>query len=135
MRFVDTNVLLYAVSTLPAEAAKAERARRVLAARDLVLSVQVLNEFYVRATRVSRPDTMTHDHAARLVTAFGRHRVQPTALADVQRALALRSRFSISYWDALIVSSATAAGCDEVLTEDLQHGQDLDGVRVVNPFR
>lgn len=135
MRFVDTNVLLCAVSTTPAEAARADRARQLLTARDLVLSVQVLGEFYVQATRASRPDAMTHDQAARLVTAFGRHRVQPSALADVQRALQLCARFSISYWDALIVSTATAAGCDEVLTEDLQHGQDLGGVRVVDPFR
>lgn len=135
MRFVDTNVLLYAVSTAPSEAVKADLARQVLAARDLVLSVQVLGEFYVQATRASRPDTMTHDQATRLVTAFGRHRVQPGTLADVHRALQLRGRFSISYWDALIVSAARAAGCDEVLTEDLQHGQDLDGVVVVDPFR
>lgn len=47
----------------------------------------------------------------------------------------MRKRFSLSFWDALIVAAAQAAGCSHLLTEDLSHGQDLDGVRVVSPFR
>lgn len=135
MRFVDTNVLLYAVSTDPGEAAKAERARTVLTASDLCLSVQVLGEFYVQATRSSRSHPMTHEQAVRLVESFTRFRVQPGTTAVVRDALALRGRFGLSYWDAMIIEAARALGCGEVLTEDLQHGQDLAGVRVVDPFR
>ena len=67
VRFVDTNVLLYAASTAPEEARKARRARALLDEGDLGLSVQVLQEFYVQATRSSRPDRLTHEQAAALV--------------------------------------------------------------------
>ena len=53
----------------------------------------------------------------------------------IEAAWRLRKRFSLSFWDALIVGAAQAAGCSHLLTEDLSHGQDLDGVRVVSPFR
>ncbi|HEX6930974.1 MAG TPA: PIN domain-containing protein [Streptosporangiaceae bacterium] len=63
MRFADTNVLLYAISRDPAEQDKAKRANDILAGRDLALSVQVLQEFYVQATRASRPDAIGHRQA------------------------------------------------------------------------
>ena len=63
MRFVDTNVLLYSISDLPGEAAKASVARGIMAGTDLVLSVQVLQEFYVQAIRPSRPNPITHQQA------------------------------------------------------------------------
>jgi predicted nucleic acid-binding protein len=67
VRFVDANVLLYAISRDPEEQDKATSANEVLSARDVALSVQVLQEFYVQATRASRPDPLTHQQAARLV--------------------------------------------------------------------
>ena len=70
MRFVDTNVLLYAASTAPEESFKASRARALLGEEDLALSVQVLQEFYVQATRPSRRDRLTHPQASALVEAF-----------------------------------------------------------------
>src|SRR5215210_2673240 len=76
VRFVDTNVLLYAVSRDPSERGKAERANEILAGRDVALSVQVLQEFYVQATRESRTDRLTHEQAAKLVEAFLRFPVQ-----------------------------------------------------------
>jgi len=69
-RFVDTNVLLYAVSHDPEEEDKAERANDILAATDLALSVQVPQEFYVQATRASRRDPLTHSQAVKLVESF-----------------------------------------------------------------
>jgi len=69
VRFVDTSVLLYAISPDPAEQDKAERANDILADRELALSVQVLQEFYVQATRASRPDPITHQQAVRLIEA------------------------------------------------------------------
>lgn len=53
----------------------------------------------------------------------------------IEAAGRVRKRFSLSFWDALIIAAAQAAGCSHLLTEDLSHGQDLDGVRVVSPFR
>ena len=76
MRFVDTNVLLYAISRDRGEQDKAERARSILDGRDLALSAQVLQEFYVQATRASRPDPVTHQQAVRLIESFRRFPVQ-----------------------------------------------------------
>lgn len=135
MRFVDTTVLLYAVSRAPDEHDKADVARSLLADRDLALSTQVLQEFYVRATRTSRSDALSHDQAAGLVDSFTRFPVCDVTLGLVRSAIAARERFQLSYWDAAIIEAARLAGCDVVLSEDLNDGQDYDGVRVVNPFR
>jgi len=135
MRFVDTNVLLYAVSTAPAEGPKASAARRLLEADDLALSVQVLQEFYVQATRSSRKDRLTHEQAALLVEAWLRFPVQETTVPLMQAALETKRRHRISYWDAAVVEAARLLECDTLLSEDLAHGRSYDGVRVVNPFR
>jgi predicted nucleic acid-binding protein len=134
MRFVDTNVLLYSLDLGPAQPAKAAIATHILTCADLVLSVQVLQEFYVQATRPSRRDALPHDVAFRLIQKWLRFRIQDNTVAVLQTALALKDRFQTSYWDAAILAAAKAAGCREVLSEDLNHGQDYDGVIVVNPF-
>jgi predicted nucleic acid-binding protein len=134
VRFVDTNVLLYAISRDPVEQDKAERAGEVLADRDLALSVQVLQEFYVQATRASRPDPISHQQAVRLIESFRRFPVQDVTSAIVMAALDTGQRFQLSYWDAAIIEASRALGCTEVLSEDLGEGQDYAGVRVVNPF-
>lgn len=134
MRFVDTNVLLYAVSIVPQEAAKAERARALLDESDLALSVQVLQEFYVQATRLTRPNRLTHEEAANFVTAMLRFRVEELTARVLQSALAIKARYALSYWDSAILAAALAAGCTQLHSEDLAHGRDYDGVRVVNPF-
>ena len=135
MRFADTNVLLYAISRDPAERAKAERANGILAGRDLALSVQVLQEFYVQSTRQSRPDPITRDQAARLVESFLRFPVLAITSELVLAAVAGCERFQLSYWDAAIIEAGRVLGCDVVLSEDLSHGQDYDGITVQNPFR
>lgn len=134
MRFVDTNVLLYAISGDPEEQAKAKRANELLSGRELGLSVQVLQEFYVQATREGRADRLTHEQAAGLIDSFRRFAVQETTLAVMLAALSTRERFGISYWDAAILEAARALDCDVVLSEDLSDGQDYAGVRVENPF-
>jgi predicted nucleic acid-binding protein len=135
VRFVDTNVLLYAISREPQEQQKADRANEVLTARDLALSVQVLQEFYVQATRQSRPDPITHEQAIRLVTSFLRFPVADITRGLMLAAAAAHERFAISYWDAAILEAARSLDCDVVLSEDLSDGRDYDGVRVEDPFR
>ncbi len=135
MRFVDTNVLLYAISQDPAERAKATVANEILAAGEIGLSVQVLQEFYVQATRASRMDALTHDQAAGLVEAWCRFPVQVTSVEVMAAALAIRDRFGISYWDAAILAAARALGCSVVLSEDLDDTTDYGGIRVEDPFR
>lgn len=135
MRFVDTNVLLYAISKAPAEQAKAQVALEILQAEDLVLSVQVLQEFYVQATRATKADRITHEEAALLIEAYARFRVEEMTLSLMRAALAAKERFGVSYWDAAIIEAARSASCQTLLTEDLNDGQDFSGVRVENPFR
>lgn len=135
MRFVDTNVLLYAISRDRRERDKAKRANGILASRDLALSVQVLQEFYVQATRSNRADPITHEQAVELVESFMRFPVAPITVGLMQAALATRRRCGISYWDAAIIEAARSLGCDVVLTEDLSDGEDHAGVRMENPFR
>ena len=134
MRFADTNLLLYAASTAPDERSKARIARELLEADDLALSVQVLQEFYVQATRPSRSERMSHEQATALIEAFCRFPVQETTLPLVRAALDTRERFGISYWDAAILEAARSLGCAIVLSEDLADGQDYGGVTVQNPF-
>lgn len=135
MRFVDTNVMFYSVSTAPAESEKAAKARELLRSRDLALSVQVLQEFYVQATRPSRPNPLTHDEAAAFIRTWRRFPTQDVTLSVLEDALAIKSRWQLSYWDSAIVAAARQAGCDEVLSEDMNDGQDYGGVKVVNPFK
>jgi predicted nucleic acid-binding protein len=135
VRFIDTNVLLYAISRDPAEQDKAKRANDILADRDLALSVQVLQEFYLQATRASRPDPISHQQAVRLIGSFRRFPVQDVTSAILMAALDTRARFQLSYWDAAIIAASRVLGCTEVLSEDLSDGQDYAGIRVINPFR
>jgi len=134
VRFVDTNLLLYAISRDPEERAKRERARELLADRDLGLSVQVLQEFYVQATRETRSDRLTHEQAATLVDSFRRFTVQVTTIEVMLAAMQTKQRFNLSYWDAAIIEAARALGCRVVLSEDMSDGQDYCGVRVEDPF-
>lgn len=134
-RFVDSSVLLYAVSRAPEERDKTSVARRILRRRDLALSVQVLQEFYVQATRETRSDRVRHDQAVRLVESFCRYPVQDLTLGLVRAAMVTRARWKLSYGDAVILEAARTIGCGVVLTEDMADQQDYDGVRVENPFR
>ena len=134
VRFVDTNVLLYAVSRLPGDAAKRQRARELLESPELILSAQVLQEFYVQATRPKGSSGLSHAEAVTFLGGLRHLPVQPITARVVHDALALRERFQINYWDAAILAVARAARCPTVLTEDLNPGQYYDGVRVVNPF-
>lgn len=134
MRFVDTNILLYSLDLEPAQPDKAAVACEILTCSDLVLSVQVLQEFYVQATHARRPDALPHDIAELLIRTWLRFHIQENTVAVLQSALSIKQRFQVSYWDANVIAAAKAAGCREILSEDLNHGQDYDGARVVNPF-
>lgn len=135
MRFVDTNILLYAISDAADEEDKSAIAQKLLEASDLALSVQVLQEFYVQSTRPTRIKRLSHQEAQGLIESWLRFPVQEMTVDVLRTALESSQRFRLSYWDAAILEAARALKCDEVLSEDLNAGQDYDGVRVVNPFR
>ena len=131
--FLDTNVLVYAFDG--SEPAKRARALALLGdeALDIVVSAQVLNEFYVTLTRKLDP-SVPEDTAQEAVHGLARGRVVPVDAALVEAAIALSRRHRLSLWDAGIVVAAQRAGCDELLTEDLADGQVFGAVTVRDPF-
>ncbi len=134
-RFLDTNVLLYSISRANDEARKRERAIALLDREDCGLSVQVLQEFYVQATRATRADALPHDLAAGLIRAWLRYPVQDNTVAVMRGALEIRAAHGFSYWDSAIIAAARALGCRELYSEDMSHGREVEGVAMINPFR
>ena len=134
MRLADTNILLYAVSNRADDADKKARAVATLMEPDLALSVQVLQEFYHQATRPQGPAGLTHDQAIEFLEPLGALPTQEITVGLFTRATEIRARFGVSYRDAAILAAAKLLGCEAVYSEDLSHGQDYDGVVVVNPF-
>jgi predicted nucleic acid-binding protein len=135
LRFVDTNILLYSISRDPAEATKREIAIALLDNENIALSVQVLQEFYVQATRATRPDAVAHDIAVGLVRTWLRFKIQEITLPVMLDALEIKTSYGLSYWDAAIVAAARALGCHQLLSEDMRHGREIEGVQINNPFR
>ena len=134
MRFVDTNIPLYAVGALPEEQDKQRIAAHLLRRNDLAMSVQVLGEFYVQSTRTSRKGFLTHAEAVEFIRLLRRFPIQPLTVSVVDTAFRYCERFSLSYWDSAILAAARESGCDMVYSEDMSYGQDYDGLRIINPF-
>ena len=133
--FVDANVLIYSEDgASPEKQARAIEWLRVLWDRRLGrVSTQVLSEFYVNVTRKARPPMPPGDARAE-VRRY--QRWQPWAVdhATVESAWSVESRFGFNYWDALIIAAAQAQGCRYLLSEDMQHGQHVDSIQIINPF-
>ena len=134
--FVDSNVLVYSFDQREPE--KQTRARdwldRLWSARTGRVSFQVLQEFYVTVTGKLKPG-LDPETARKVVRSLWAWQPMATDEQSFVAAWRIQDRFQLSWWDALIVAAARSAGCSTLLTEDLQHGQDLDGLRVVDPFR
>lgn len=133
--FVDSNILVYAYD-LDA-GGKHDVAKREVAnlweEEDGALSIQVLQEFYVTATRkLSRP--ITRRKARELIETYEVWSPHQPTVADLVAASELEERHRLTFWDALIVTSAQRTGCAIVLSEDLQNGRQFGEVTVVNPF-
>ena len=136
LQFVDTNVLIYAHDRSAGE--KRIRARDLIRelwhSGDGCLSVQVLQEFYVNVTqKVARP--LGPDLAARIIADLAAWQIHRPGVQDVLDAIDLQRRQAISFWDAMIVTSAIQLGCQRIWSEDLNPGQAYDGVMVDNPFQ
>jgi predicted nucleic acid-binding protein len=131
--FLDTNILVYAVSSAEAEVAKSRKALEIVQRSDFGLSAQVLQEFYVTVTRKIRKP-LSPELAVALMSEY---RVFPTVPTDyplIVAAVELSIRYGISYWDGAIVAAAEALEAPTLYTEDLAHGQRYGNVRVLNPF-
>ena len=134
--FVDSNVVVYAADEAPEERVKHETATRLLADEpdDLVISTQVLQEFYVVVTRkLLHP--LAEDRAARAVRGLTKLEVVGVDVPLVLAAINTSTTAELSLWDALIIEAARQAGCTRVYSEDMSHGQVIRGVRVENPFQ
>lgn len=134
--FLDTNILLYFVDEAePEEKARAkEVVERETQAGTMLLSTQVLQEFYNNATRKLQ-EPLDAEAAERSVKRF--IEISTVVQVDIAVILAAISRtktMSVSFWDALIVEAAHKGGADKLLTEDLQDGQIVDGLQIENPF-
>jgi predicted nucleic acid-binding protein len=134
-RFLDTNIFLYSISRDPAEIARRDRAVALIDADHNALSVQVLQEFYVQATRATRSDSVPHDIAAGLIRTWLRFKVQEITVPIVTRALGIKAEHGLPYWDAVILAAANALGCRELYSEDMAHGREVEGTTIINPFR
>ena len=133
--FLDSNVLVYSVDESPVEKAKHERAVELLSVRpeSLVVSTQVLQEFYVVTTRKLK-NPLSEERAARAVRAITKLDVIGVDATLVLAAVDTSRTVQISLWDALIIEAASRAGCERVLSEDLNASQVIRGVRIENPF-
>ena len=131
--FVDTNVLVYADEGADPQkrAAAVDLIETHLRARSGVISTQVLQEFVSVSLRKLRlPVDLIQDR----LRLYGRFELVPASAALVSDAVELHAKNRISFWDALIVQAAYQSGCVQLLTEDLQAGAIISGVRIVNPF-
>ncbi|MBJ7534494.1 PIN domain-containing protein [Rhodomicrobium vannielii ATCC 17100] len=131
--FLDTNILLYAASKNPAHRSKKTIAIRLIGEEQFGLSAQVLQEFYVNATRKTDFD-MQPALALEWIENLEEFACVPTDVALVKAAAVLSTRYRISYWDAAIIAAAEALGANTIYTEDLSHGQAYGSVTVENPF-
>jgi predicted nucleic acid-binding protein len=130
---LDSNVLVYAFSKAPRDAAKARVAREWISREDWGASVQILQEFYVNAVRKS--NGLSHEDALAMVEEIaGSRQVISIDVPLMRHALQLKSRYGIAYWDAAVIAGAHRLGASTLVSEDLAHGQDYGGVRVFNPF-
>jgi predicted nucleic acid-binding protein len=132
--FVDTNVLLYTVDNDPASSAKRQRAQELLLTERWGWSVLVAAEFFVNATSAKRPFKLAAADAAALVETWFAFPTLDVTPALFRAALDFQQRFQLSYWDVAILAAAKQLGCHTVFSEDLNDGQNYDGVSVVNPF-
>jgi predicted nucleic acid-binding protein len=132
--FFDTNVLIYADDK--AAPAKQRRALDLVAehrrAGTGVVSLQVLQEYFVTITRKLRVEQRIARRKVELLAEFD---VAVTDVTDILAAIDLHFLHGFSFWDALVMRSAKQAGCSVLLTEDMQETREIDGVRIVNPFR
>ena len=132
--FFDTNVLVYADDK--SAPAKQQRAVDLVAehrrAGTGVVSLQVLQEYFVTATRKLHVEVRIARRKVELLAEFD---VAQLEITDILAAIDLHRLHGFSFWDALVLRAAKQTGCGVLFTEDLQEAREVDGIRIVNPFR
>lgn len=133
MNFFDTNIFVYAVSVAPEDSRKRDRALVLLEEMEPCLSLQVVQEFINTCLRKKRIGQGT-DAVLTSVRQMLQFPFLTPSSETVLNAFQIQRRYGISYWDATIVAAAQELGCHTLYSEDLNHGQSYDEVRVINPF-
>ena len=132
--FLDANILLYACSAAPQDAVKQQRAADLILNTSFALSAQVLQEFVANALR-KKALGITESGIDAAMELASHVRVLPVTHELIVAGVVLRRRYQVSHWDATIIAAAQQLGCNTLYSEDLNHGQIYDNVRIVNPFR
>lgn len=132
--FLDTNILVYAVSSVEQEIQKRDVALDLIETSKPGFSAQVLQEFFVTVTRkVKTP--LSHDEALKWIGTLDEFPCAAIDTSIVYRGAENAQRFGISYWDGAILAAAERLGAHTLMTEDLNHGQKYGSVTAINPFR
>jgi predicted nucleic acid-binding protein len=131
--FLDTNVLLYAISKVPSEAHKAMVANHLMATEQWGLSVQVCQEFYVAATQKFAPP-ISSEIAENYLRLFALRPLVTNTPDLIFRAIEIQRRNRLSFGDASVLAAAKQLGTTTLFTEDFSDGQIIEGIRVINLF-
>lgn len=133
--FVDTNVLIYAhdVDAGPKYNIAASIIEDLWEKETGVISIQVIQEFYVNITR-KIPSPLTHSQARGIISNYFFWQVQLIDPNTILLASEIEERYQLSFWDSLIIAAASEAKVIKILTEDLSHGQIIEGILIENPF-
>jgi predicted nucleic acid-binding protein len=131
--FLDTNLFVYADDrTEPVKQRRAlDLIKEHLEERTGVVSLQILQEYFVAVTKKLKLDAGI---ARNKVQIYSKFNVAEPTVNDILAAIDMHTLHRFSYWDALVIRMAKQAGCRVLLSEDMQHSRDFDGVKIVNPF-
>jgi predicted nucleic acid-binding protein len=133
--FIDTNVLVYAhdVDAGERHAVAARLVADLWETRGAVISTQVLQEFYVNATR-KIPSPLPRSAARHIIRTYAAWQTEQIGSHEILVASELEEQHQLSFWDALIVAAAVKGGASRILTEDMSPGRSIAGMRIENPF-
>ena len=131
--FLDTNILVYAVTGDASQQAKRQRALEIIQVEDFAISAQVLQEFYVIVTR-KLAEPLTPGQALEWIEELEVFPCVTTEVSLVKIAIEISVRYRTSYWDGAILAAAESICAPRLYSEDLNHGQRYGRVEVVNPF-
>lgn len=131
--FFDTNILIYSIDKFSRTKQKKARAliKEIATSSTIVISTQVLQEFYVAATKKLGAEPLA---VKEIINTFERFEIVTITLEMIKDAIDISLLNKISFWDALIIVSAEAAKCTALFTEDLNSGQVIKGVTIINPL-
>ena len=131
--FLDTNILVYAVTSDDREQAKRQRALEIIETEDFAISAQVLQEFYGTVTR-KLAEPLTPEQALAWIEELEVFPCVATEASLVKNAIEISVRYQTSYWDGAILAAAESIGVPRLYSEDLNHGQRYGSVEAINPF-